>query len=156
MEPSDELPYTADLDKVERFPINLVFWRVVKGDKILHRNPLFDATIGIVPSNLLVDLLHALLLGVIAQVSADLFWILMLNGIWGSRTRLTQEEWVHGGLIQMRRGFGNSVRWPGEEQAGVEIHQDTSRHAWHGRHSGETQTGIKGCRNQVFLSVLGG
>ena len=25
LEPSDELPYTADLDKVNKFPINLVF-----------------------------------------------------------------------------------------------------------------------------------
>ena len=103
--PSDELPYTADLDRVNKFPINLVFWRVSPGDKVLHRNPLFSEALGIVPGNLLVDLLHALLLGVIAQVSADLFLVLMLNDVWGSRQDVTQAEWVHSGLIQMRGDF---------------------------------------------------
>ena len=105
LEPSDELPYTADLDRVNKFPINLVFWRVSPIDKILHRNPLFSEALGVVPGNLLVDLLHALLLGVIAQVSADLFWILVLNDVWGSRQDVTQAEWVHSGLIQMRGDF---------------------------------------------------
>ena len=63
LEPSDALPDVADFDNLAYFPVSATFWSMAKQTWATHRNPLFDARIGINIDILAVDILHTLSLG---------------------------------------------------------------------------------------------
>jgi hypothetical protein len=68
LEPS---PYMSDvglLDKVNTFPIILIFWRTFNETVCKHRNPIFDEELGIEPQRTLaIDPLHDIHLGVLQR-----------------------------------------------------------------------------------------
>ena len=66
---------------IEALPLQLTFWR--KGQaRVTHRNPLFDAAIGVTPSIMGTDQLHAVNLGVVQKFPTDLVWAMFLNPLW--------------------------------------------------------------------------
>ena len=60
----------------------VVFWRPANETRCKHRNPLFDAVIGITVLLLMPDTLHALNLGVMQVFCRELLWNLILTNSW--------------------------------------------------------------------------
>ena len=61
LEPSETLPDVgAIFDDIDKFPIDVTFWRSSLETLTRHRNPIFDQEIGITPQrSLTADVLHA-------------------------------------------------------------------------------------------------
>jgi len=84
LEPSVGLPDVGELENVELFPANIVFWRLRNESLTRHRNPVFDPEIGITPKrSLVVDLLHAFYLGILLVWCRFVIWRLLLAGAYG-------------------------------------------------------------------------
>lgn len=94
LEPSPELPDIARLETTTVFPIRLTFWRRDQESLTKHRNPLFDQDLGLTVSCCLVDVLHAMFLGVVKHFSGELFWSMLLAECWAPGLR-TLDEKVH-------------------------------------------------------------
>ena len=80
LEPSCELPDVAVFNSDT--PSVVTFWRVPENPVVHHRNPIFDAELGITPDeSLVVDQLHALCLGVFKYFLGVLLWALFAANI---------------------------------------------------------------------------
>ena len=122
LEPSEEVPDVMDVDRCTRFPLKLVFWRGFKGSKIKHRNPLFDSTLGITPATMLIDVLHAINMGALKHFSNDLFWRLLLSGVWCRIDGGRQEEYIATGVSRMRSCL---ALWQDKHERGNPDHKAT-------------------------------
>ena len=85
LEPSPALP---DVSRFEELPADtghaIVFWRPSEETLTRHRNPMFDADIGVTPNrSLTIDDLHCLYLGVFKIYAMTALWFLLTSGIFG-------------------------------------------------------------------------
>ena len=65
LEPHPTMPDVGVIDDFKAVPVTLLFWRRSEETQARHRNPLFDALLGITPEEIFVpDWLHSLSLGV--------------------------------------------------------------------------------------------
>ena len=76
LEPS---PYLGDVAKFEGLPANATvrFWRVKLQSRVIHRNPLFDPTLGLSHQSCAVDKLHTVYLGVLQSWLLRVLWLLI-------------------------------------------------------------------------------
>ena len=80
LEPSEEMPVVQAFESA--MPAVVKFWRQPAAPVVHHRNPLFDALLGITPNDsLVVDQLHALSLGVLKYFIAAFVWALFLVNV---------------------------------------------------------------------------
>ena len=83
LEPCSTVPDTGKgFDDIDTFPIVVLFWRSSQETRARHRNPLFDANIGIGVSRFAIDTLHCLDLGVFKNFCMELFWALLIANAW--------------------------------------------------------------------------
>ena len=122
LEPSDHVPDVMEVDTRTTFPTTLTFWRPSAGHKVKHRNPLFDKELGIVPSSMLTDSLHALNLGAMKSFAADLFWRLLLSGVWSKVEGRTQDEYTASGVEKMPSAL---VAWQDKQERANPQHKST-------------------------------
>ena len=83
LEPSDQLPDVADFE-TQATPCVVVFWRSTNETTTRHRNPLFDAAIGITVQSLKVDSLHCLALGVWQVVLSAIIAAMIDHDVYGA------------------------------------------------------------------------
>ena len=81
LEPCKELPDVALFDRLDSFPVDVLFWRVPQETRVRHRNPLMWPETGITMDALAIDLLHTLHLGVLLTFSSNVVWALLLANI---------------------------------------------------------------------------
>jgi hypothetical protein len=85
LEPSPRLLDIGALDHLDNFPLDIVFWRPSNETLTRHRNPLFSALLGVTPRrSLVVDVLHAINLGVLLIWCRKALWHMILSGAYGS------------------------------------------------------------------------
>ena len=103
LEPSVTLQDTGKILDLTSFPVAILFWRK-RQNRVKHRNPLFDARLGITPLIMLVDLLHAVNLGCMKHMSTELMWQMLWDGVWGLRggKDRPQEQWLAEALPTLR------------------------------------------------------
>ena len=76
LEPKKLLPNVAHFERVETFPVVVLFWRRMMETRARHRNPIFSDVLGTSPSRSLAnDTLHTLHLGVIQYFICHVFWL---------------------------------------------------------------------------------
>ena len=104
LEPSQELTDVGRIDSLTSrdLPILLTFWRCSVQERVKHRNPLFDATIGITPRIMTADLLHAYNLGCLMIFCRELVWQMFWDSVWCDRRNRVQAEWVELSVIGLR------------------------------------------------------
>ena len=95
LEPSEALRDTGKIIDLTSFPVTILFWRKLQ-NRIKHRNPLFSTRAGVTPLIMLVDLLHAVNLGVMKHMACELMWQMLWDGVWGARggKDRPQEQWL--------------------------------------------------------------
>ena len=85
LEPTRSFPDVGGIfEDASSETLPLKIWRT-RQLQIKHRNPLFDAALGITPTIMLVDLLHAFYLGTLQTYYVELLWELMLSEVWVQR-----------------------------------------------------------------------
>ena len=89
------------------FPAIFVFWRSSMQSITRHRNPVFQASLGVTPRrSLVVDTLHALFLGQMKSFVCLLLWTLLDSGIFGNLG--THDEQLMTGILNLR---GQLMAW---------------------------------------------
>ena len=84
LEPSLNLPDIGELENAQYFPIDIIFWRTSEESLARHRNPVFEPELGITPArSVVVDVLHAVFLGILLVWCRCAVWTLLLNGAYG-------------------------------------------------------------------------
>ena len=90
LEPTeDTLLDVGSLSADTPLPVELVFWRTTAETLATHRNPLFDARLGVGPNALAIDVLHTLLLGVVQRYVLRVIWLFVQMDAYqtGARTK---------------------------------------------------------------------
>ena len=107
LEPCLDLPDVGKFEEVDLSTIKyIIFWRPSRETMTRHRNPLFNAEIGItVWRTLTPDSLHTLYLGVFHSLCKLIVWKLILSGAWGGHG--TQEEAVEIAILTFRNALSN-------------------------------------------------
>ena len=123
LEPSAVL---MDVDKFEsidprRLPLSLTFWRKVQ-KRVKHRNPLFDALLGVTPDSLVVDSLHALNLGTLNRFAQELVWLMFWCHVWTNRRGRVQQDWIDLSVQGLRSEL---IIWEDEQQRAQPLHKRT-------------------------------
>ena len=107
LDPNDNLQDVSAFDDVTGFPVNVVFWRPELATTALHRNPLFDETIGITPYRCFtVDSLHTMNLGLFQSWCKVAAWFLFDEGVYAPHAH-TAEEQVQISILCMRESIGS-------------------------------------------------
>ena len=84
LEPCPSLPDIGALEHVTEYPLDIIFWRRDNESVARHRNPLFSRELGVTPSrSLVVELLHAVFLGVLLIWCRVAVWALIVGGVYG-------------------------------------------------------------------------
>ena len=83
LEPNENLWDIALFDEIHVFPVWVQFWRPANQTHALHRNPLFNARLGITLQLLAIDPLHTLHLGVFKEWTMHALWLLIRSNAWG-------------------------------------------------------------------------
>ena len=74
LEPHPNMPDVGVIDGFKTAPVTLLFWRRKEETQARHRNPLFDADLGITPEEILVpDWLHCFSLGVYKRTISEVW-----------------------------------------------------------------------------------
>ena len=82
VEPAETLPDVNEIFKFTVFPRRVTFWRHSRSSVVLHRCPLWNAAIGLVPTAVIaVDLLHAFYLGPLLQWAKTAVWAIIESEI---------------------------------------------------------------------------
>jgi len=92
LEPSANLRDVAEYDSLP-LPSEVVFWRCSSEASTKHRNPMFSRSLGVTLSSMVVDMLHALHLGVLQKYVAFVWWSLIWRNAW-SVTATNEEELI--------------------------------------------------------------
>lgn len=87
LEPHPGMPEVGMFEDVSTFPCRALFWRRANETRTRHRNPLFDAEIGLTLDSLQVDKLHTLHLGPAQTWACHAMWRLILNDAYGTRAK---------------------------------------------------------------------
>ena len=82
LEPSDALWDVGQLESLTAFPVRLTFWRGSRETLAKHRCPIFGPETQISPTELVVDPLHTLHLGVMQWVGKEIVWRRMDANAW--------------------------------------------------------------------------
>jgi hypothetical protein len=77
LEPHPGLWDVGAFDARIKLPARVLFWRSSRNTITKHRCPLFSSTLGITIMSLVIDILHALNLGVYQQYCADMLWAIV-------------------------------------------------------------------------------
>ena len=128
IEPSHQCPdYEAlfGLNDLPRGGVVLMFWRRARETRVRHRNPLFDAALGITPSILMGDVLHVLFLGVLQEYGAAAFEALVRSNYYGAPRHYTQDAVLEHTLthfkVELKSWYGDwEARHPGQELTRVQ------------------------------------
>ena len=80
-------------EEIAEFPTSVVFWRPANETLTRHRNPVFDQhELGVTPSkSVVVELLHAVFLGVLLVWCRVAIWALIQSGAYG-QALMTRES----------------------------------------------------------------
>ena len=98
IEPTQRVPDVSTIFHVKAFPAPIHFWRPSSETMTRHRNPLYDAELGVAPeTHNTVDALHSVFLGVLKDFARDMLWAALGSDIWG--TTGTFEEHLETALI---------------------------------------------------------
>jgi hypothetical protein len=82
LDPTPSLPNIDDVFRLRDFPLCLKFWRPSCEYITRHRNPLFDASLGITPQrSLTACVLHVLFLGLMLRLCRIILWMIILSGV---------------------------------------------------------------------------
>ena len=92
VEPSSSLWNVSHIFKLRQFPCDIVFWRCSTETLTKHRNPLIDSVLAFGPERILVDLLHALFLGVLKELCTTIVWELILSNAYDFPVAMTGTE----------------------------------------------------------------
>ena len=84
LEPSQSLPDVGLFEEIAT-PCNVKFWRRTEDTTSKHRNPLFDASIGVTTAQITCDTLHCFYLGVMLAWCRIAVWALLSLGVYGSK-----------------------------------------------------------------------
>ena len=112
LEPSCELPDVNAFEDIT-LPCRVTFWRRDRTTRVHHRNPLFDDTIGITITTLMIDQLHTLNLGVMQQYCRELVWELILSDAWHVSAGRTEAEQIE---ISVSRLWSELIAWYSERR----------------------------------------
>ena len=78
------MPDIGAIEHASDFPLDIVFWRPADETLTRHRNPMFSRELGVTPSrSVVVDLLHAVYLGILLVWSRVTIWALISAGAYG-------------------------------------------------------------------------
>lgn len=108
VEPSESL---IDVGKFEEVPsiIEVTFWRVVN-NRVRHRNPLFNSITGVTLLSLLVDALHAYVLGVLKEFTMHVLWEMIICNFWAIHVpHATEDVMLDLGCSAMFRAYEKFV-----------------------------------------------
>ena len=105
LEPSQSLRDIGLFERCTCFPLRVIFWRPQRQSIAVHRNPLFDVTIGISVLIFFFDILHTLHLGVILNIAREVIGELIAADAW--RVRATLEQNLQGSTSQLKRELFN-------------------------------------------------
>lgn len=84
LEPSLTLTDIGNVEYLNEFPQAITFWRPSSETLTRHRNPIFDSHLGITPrKSLVIDLLHAVFLGILLVWCRLVIWKLLECGVYG-------------------------------------------------------------------------
>ena len=112
LEPTADLVDVASFDKLQNFPVTVLFWRHNNETMTLHRNPLFEA----LPFDYLaVDVLHTLHLGVYKAFCASTLWFLLDCNPWGLHNVGGCQELALNRLTMELQAWYGAARAAGEE-----------------------------------------
>jgi len=92
LEPSGRNPDVGAVFDATSFPFDVVFWRKSDNTLCTHRCPLWDASVGMLPTLIIaLDMLHTFYLGVLLAFCKHLVWEVLRKPIW-ARAELTGDE----------------------------------------------------------------
>ena len=124
LEPSDDLPDVGAFDSIDSFPARVLFWRPRDESFVRHRNPIFNVTIGIELTSLMVDLLHTLNLGVMKQFCTDAVWEALVADVYGVRPGRGQDEYLACAVEMLRHDLFSWYKKKRDVYPGMTILQD--------------------------------
>jgi hypothetical protein len=84
LEPNALLEDVAAFDSISEFPAKVLFWRQSLETRARHRNPLWDASLGITLDSLMIDKLHTLYLGPVSSFCCHALWQHILADAFGT------------------------------------------------------------------------
>ncbi len=92
LEPSAGCPDVGRFEALDQFPCPIVFWRRTEETRCRHRNPIFDASIGVTVDRVAIDILHSLYLGVAQTWASFAFQQILRANAYGIADRTTNER----------------------------------------------------------------
>ena len=93
--------------------VRVLFWRRSNNIICLHRNPLFDARLGVTPSTMVADAMHCEFLGVFQHVGAYALRAMVSANAWRAPSYFTGEARLEHSLVGFKRDLFD---WYGERQ----------------------------------------
>ena len=133
-------------------PITLTFWNF-RQNRIKHRNPLMDPAFGMTPHRLIVDMLHAIHLGVLQLFSRELVWMMFWSGVFCDVRNKTEPEWLAASVVVLRAELS---LWESQYQAATN-HKITQIQKLTAAHFGSLRSRtlkIKAAENKYFFYFL--
>ena len=95
LEPTLVLMDVGDFCRLSVFPSPVTFWRSSRDSIARHRNPIFDAEIGVTPHRCLtIDILHAWHLGIIKGFCCFVAWFILESGLLAGGGGTSEEQFV--------------------------------------------------------------
>lgn len=137
LEPSRFLPDPGNFEGITQFPMPVVFWRRSLETMSRHRNPIFQADLGVTPMrSLTIDALHAVFLGVMLAFAKHALWFMLEQGVWAKRATTDETVEVSALVITSQlRGFYRKrhEQNPAEMLTRVSSFGQKTIGAWHDR-----------------------
>ena len=126
VEPSAALRDIGLFFELDVFPAEVVFWRSAEETLVLHRNPLWDERLGVMPARVLtVDILHTLHLGLFAHWCRLAVWRLLDSNAWAPQG-MSAEERVSTSVSCMRNELDAWYKsHPAEGESFTRVHELT-------------------------------
>ena len=121
LEPSNSHYDVCDIDVLEHG--SFLFWSRREETLTRHRNPLFDAELGVTPDIIMISWLHTLSLGCFKLVLARIFWDMIGINAWGVPAG-PEEAVLEASLTRMQ---GELFAWYGAEQRAGRMHSRVQR-----------------------------
>ena len=92
LEPSRTLADVGAFERIDAWPVQILFWRQGQSSMVIHRFPLFDPAIGASILMILIDALHTLNLGVYQLWCLFCIWALIDKNAWNVGANFTANE----------------------------------------------------------------
>ena len=114
-----------DVAKFEALPLpaKVLFWRAKQETRTKHRCPLFSAALGVTVLILVIDVLHALNLGVYQQYLTDAIWAFIRADAWGVGAALSQDERLQMSAQRLKNDLWEYYAEVARKHPGVHVHQ---------------------------------